>query len=394
VLTPPNSTTSFYELPKSQQIGGYPSFSQLADCALDAAVLDSEGRCIVLEFPAFVLIGTYCPANRDETRDEFRIGFLTALDARVRNLVAMGKRVFLTGDLNIIRDEMDTANSEEQLRKQGITIEQYISTPARRMLNQLLVGGKVIGERDEGKEKPIMWDICRSFHPTRKGMFTCWEQKKNARPGNFGSRIDYVLCSEEWKNWFCESNIQEGLMGSDHCPVYAVLKNKVEIDGKEVHMKDLMSSGMFKDGLKQRSWTAKDLLPMSAKLIPEFDRRRSIKDMFARKSSASKFESFASMKDADSESALAWQDDGSNEVAGAASSIPSGVTATQEDSTQQDIRSSTASGTQAISAIANSQAVRSPSKPLKRSPATAPLTYKGLCDRTSSKRSEQSQGVF
>jgi exonuclease III len=127
VLTPPNSTTSFYELPKSQQIGGYPSFSQLADCALDAAVLDSEGRCIVLEFPAFVLIGTYCPANRDETRDEFRIGFLTALDARVRNLVAMGKRVFLTGDLNIIRDEMDTANSEEQLRKQGITIEQYIS---------------------------------------------------------------------------------------------------------------------------------------------------------------------------------------------------------------------------------------------------------------------------
>jgi AP endonuclease-2 len=373
VLTPPNSTTSFYELPKSQQIGGYPSFSQLADCALDAAVLDSEGRCIVLEFPAFVLIGTYCPANRDETRDEFRIGFLTALDARVRNLVAMGKRVFLTGDLNIIRDEMDTANSEEQLRKQGITIEQYISTPARRMLNQLLVGGKVIGERDEGKEKPIMWDICRSFHPTRKGMFTCWEQKKNARPGNFGSRIDYVLCSEEWKNWFCESNIQEGLMGSDHCPVYAVLKNKVEIDGKEVHMKDLMSSGMFKDGLKQRSWTAKDLLPMSAKLIPEFDRRRSIKEMFARKSSASKFESFASMKDADSESALAWQDDGSNEVAGAASSIPSGVAATQEDSTQQDIRSSTASGTQAISAIANSQAVRSPSKSLKRSPATAPL---------------------
>ncbi|KAI9050451.1 hypothetical protein LZ554_005615 [Drepanopeziza brunnea f. sp. 'monogermtubi'] len=285
VLTPPNSQTSFFDLPEDQQIGGYPTTSQLSYCSLDAATLDSEGRCVVLEFPAFVLIGTYCPANRDESRDEFRIGYLNAVEARVRNLVAAGKRVFWTGDLNIIREEIDTANAGEQLRKQGITVEEYLSTPARRMLNQLLVDGKVFGERDEGREKSIMWDICRSFHPNRLGMFTCWEQKINARPGNFGSRIDYVLCSQDWKDWFCESNIQEGLMGSDHCPVYAVLKEKVEIEGKEVHVRDIMSSGMFKDGLRQRDWSAKDLLPMSARLIPEFNQRRSIRDMFTKKSS-------------------------------------------------------------------------------------------------------------
>jgi AP endonuclease-2 len=285
VLTPPNSSTSFFDLPEDQQIGGYPTLSQLSDTSLDAATLDSEGRCVVLEFPAFVLIGTYCPANRDETRDEFRIGFLNALDARVRNLVAAGKRVFLCGDLNIIRDEMDTAKMEEVLRKQGITMEDYMSTPARRMLNQLVVGGKVIGEREDGREKPVMWDICRSFHPNRQGMFTCWEQKINARPGNYGSRIDYVLCSEAWKDWFCESNIQEGLMGSDHCPVYAILKEKVEIEGEEVDLKDIMSDGMFKGGVRWREWSTKDLLPMSAKLIPEFDRRRSIRDMFTKKPS-------------------------------------------------------------------------------------------------------------
>jgi AP endonuclease-2 len=285
VLTPPNSSTSFFDLPEDQQIGGYPTLSQLSDTSLDAATLDSEGRCVVLEFPAFVLIGTYCPANRDETRDEFRVGFLNALDARVRNLVAAGKRVFLCGDLNIIRDEMDTAKMEEALRKQGITMEDYLSTPARRMLNQLVVGGKVIGEREEGREKPVMWDICRSFHPNRQGMFTCWEQKINARPGNYGSRIDYVLCSEDWKDWFCESNIQEGLMGSDHCPVYAIVKEKVKIEGKEVDIRDIMSDGMFKCGVRQRDWSTKDLLPMSAKLIAEFDRRRSIRDMFTKKPS-------------------------------------------------------------------------------------------------------------
>ena len=39
---------------------------------------------------------------------------------------------------------------------------------------------------------------------------------------------------------------------------------------------------MFENGTRMRPWTAKDLLPTSGKLIPEFDRRRSIKDMFSR----------------------------------------------------------------------------------------------------------------
>jgi AP endonuclease-2 len=261
---------------------------------VDPATLDSEGRCVVLEFPAFVLIGTYCPANRDESRDEFRIGFLNAVDARVRNLVAAGKRVFWTGDLNIIREELDTAKLEDQLKKLNMTKEEYFSSPGRRIFNQLLVGGKVIGERDEGREKPVLWDICRGFHPTRKGMYTCWEQKINARPGNYGSRIDYVLCSEGFKDWFRASNIQEGLMGSDHCPVYAIFKDKVEIEGSEVDIRDLMSFGMYFRGKREREWSTKDLLPTSARLIPEFTSRRSIRDMFAKKPSLSTKESSVS----------------------------------------------------------------------------------------------------
>ena len=195
-----------------QQIGGYPTPAQLSASAVDAATLDSEGRAVFLEFPAFVLIGVYSPANRDEKRDDFRMGFLNVLDSRIRNLDAMGKRVFLTGDLNISREEIDTANAQSSMRKQGMTDLEYISTPARRLLNQLLEGGKVIGERDEGRKRPVLHDICRRYHPHRKGMFTCWEQKTNARPANCGARIDYVLCSLSMGSWFCQSNIQEGLM--------------------------------------------------------------------------------------------------------------------------------------------------------------------------------------
>ncbi|XXH02890.1 hypothetical protein Hte_009278 [Hypoxylon texense] len=288
VLSPPNSTTPFRELPQDQQIGGYPKPGQLAGL-VDDVTLDSEGRCLILEFPAFVLIGTYSPANSDGTRDDFRLGYLDALDVRIRNLIAMGKRVVLTGDLNVIRSPVDTCNLVDRLRKEGMTVDDFFSTPSRRLFNHLVFEGDVLGPRDENREKPVLWDLGRLFHPTREGMFTCWDTKRNTRPANNGSRIDYVLCSDNMKEWFTDSNIQEGLMGSDHCPVYATLKNVVTIDGKEVHIRDIMNpTGVFKNGVRLRDWTVKDLLPLSAKLIPEFDRRRSIKDMFSRKPAVSK----------------------------------------------------------------------------------------------------------
>ncbi|KIV83114.1 exodeoxyribonuclease III, variant [Exophiala sideris] len=292
ILTPPNTTTSFRDLPDEDQIGGYPNAEQLSEADFDPATLDAEGRCVMLEFTAFVLIGTYCPAERDETRTHFRTSFLRVLDARIRNLVRAGKRVIWTGDLNISREEIDTAASEESMRKHGLDPIEWISTPARRMLNQLLVGGKVHGQRDEGRETPILWDICRAFHSDRKGMYTCWETKVNARPGNYGARIDYVICSHDMKDWFSDANIQEGLMGSDHCPVYAVFKDTVMLDGVEKNILDIVNPpGMYEDGVRKQPWSTKCLLPMSGKLIQEFDKRQSIRDMFTRKPSLPKSKS-------------------------------------------------------------------------------------------------------
>nr|WRY74169.1 DNA lyase [Diaporthe caulivora] len=283
VLCPPKFTSKFRDLPPDQQIGGYPRKDQLLG-PVDEVMLDSEGRCVVLEFPAFVLIGVYVPATRDDTRTDFRKGFMSALDARIRNLAAMGKQVILAGDLNIIRTDIDTAGCAEHLRKECMTMDDFLSMPSRRFLNQLIFEGTVIGERDEGREEPVMWDITRCFHPDRQGMFTCWETKTNARPGNFGSRIDYILCTAGLKDWFEDANIQEGLLGSDHCPVYATMADRVRKEGQHVHLSDIMNpKGMYEEGKRLRDWDTKDLLSQSAKLLNEFDRRRSIKDMFTKK---------------------------------------------------------------------------------------------------------------
>ncbi|KAL8942434.1 MAG: hypothetical protein Q9211_001402 [Gyalolechia sp. 1 TL-2023] len=376
VLCPPSSAVSFSEGPDDRRIGGYPTQAQLEASPVDATTLDSEGRCVILEFPAFVLIGVYSPANRDETRDDFRLSFLDLLDARIRNLADMGKRVLLTGDLNISRDERDTANAEAAMRKNGYTREDYLSTPARRMFNQLLEGGRVVEARDEGRDEPVLWDICRGFHPDRKGMFTCWEQKVNARPGNYGSRIDYVLCSSSMKTWFSDSNIQEGLMGSDHCPVYAVIKDQVEINGRMVFASDIMNPpGMFMDGKRQREYSTTDMLPLSGKLIPEFDGRRNIRDMFARTPSLPNSssttvtftaEGFIPMKPPEANKALA--------MPGAQADTP-GTSGTARDSTRETALLSSSKKRSAPAAL--------PQKPLKRSKsgtaasAQPPATGKG-----------------
>ncbi|KAJ5555550.1 Endonuclease/exonuclease/phosphatase [Penicillium sp. DV-2018c] len=308
VLCAPKSTVSFRDLPEEQQIGGYPTIDQLSkptvvsegsdseeeqdnvssisDARTDAATIDSEGRCVILEFPAFVLIGVYCPANRDESRDNYRMDFLNALDSRVRNLTAIGKRVVVTGDINIAKKGIDSAHGLEAMRKGTLTEEEFISRPSRRLFNHLISDGVVVGERDEGREATVLVDVCRSFHPDRKGMYTCWDQKLNARPGNYGARIDYVLCSLDMQDWFSDANIQEGLMGSDHCPVYAVIKDTVNQDGGEVNIRDIVNPpGMFKNGERQQDRSTEWALPASGRLLPEFDvgKRRSIKDMFTRK---------------------------------------------------------------------------------------------------------------
>ena len=254
-VLPSASGAPYCELPEGQSIGGYPTAFQIAEWGVDPAALDAEGRCLVLEFPAFVLFGVYSPANSNGLRDDFRYGFINALDCRIRNLIRMGKRVVLVGDLNVSRDEMDTAKAFEDCRKNGITHEEYISTPNRRIFNQLLVGGEVAGDRDEGREKGVLWDTTRGFHPTRKGMYTHWEQKINARPGNFGSRIDFVLVTESMRSWIKDANIQEGLLGSDHCPVFADFHDRVTLQDGEVAFADIMSPpGYFIDGQSMQEW--------------------------------------------------------------------------------------------------------------------------------------------
>lgn len=76
------------------------------------------------------------------------------------------------------------------------------------------------------------------------------------------------------------------VQGSDHCPVYAIIKDTIDVRGTVKHLKDIMSpQGMFENGERVKEYSEKSIPAFSGKLLKEFYKRRNIKDMFGKKPS-------------------------------------------------------------------------------------------------------------
>ncbi|EEB07215.1 AP-endonuclease Apn2 [Schizosaccharomyces japonicus yFS275] len=211
ILPVPDRHYCYKDAPEDEQIGYYP-------VNLDKAterLIDSEGRCILLDFQLFVLIGVYCPVNSGEKRLKFRRLFYNALRDRIIRLTQEAKRnVILLGDINILRDELDTADNKDIQKEQFDESIRESREWVRGMLQP----------HPEG----LLIDTTRHRHPVRRGMFTCWNTRLNTRPTNFGTRIDYICISPALLPWMQDANIMPEIMGSDHCPVFLDFKETVD----------------------------------------------------------------------------------------------------------------------------------------------------------------------
>jgi AP endonuclease-2 len=177
--------------------------------------LDSEGRIMMLDVVHFVLINVYCP-NGTEDRWEFKVAFHEMLLYAIRKLIVVDQReVILLGDLNVTHREIDHADPFANLKKQDIELKkkytqeelriQFQQNPIRLWMDDLLNLGMI--------------DAFRYFHPNQSDAYTCWNVLTDARRGNFGSRIDYILVSEGLKSYLLKCDILDQVLGSDHCPV-------------------------------------------------------------------------------------------------------------------------------------------------------------------------------
>ena len=169
---------------------------------------DHEGRVITLEFPKFYLVTVYTPnSQRELTRLAYR---MTWEDAFADYLVRLDeqKPVVVCGDMNVAHREIDLKNPKTNVHNAGFTQEE------RDKMSALLERGFV--------------DSFRYLHPEERDRYSWWSYMMKSRERNIGWRIDYFLVSRRIAENIVSADIDDQIMGSDHCPVILELKGMEE----------------------------------------------------------------------------------------------------------------------------------------------------------------------
>lgn len=160
---------------------------------------DQEGRVITLEYDAFYLVTVYTPnSQRELLRLDYRMRWELAFADYLRSLDEK-KPVIVCGDMNVAHKEIDIKNPKSNVNNAGFTPQE------REKMTNLLSSGFV--------------DTFRRLHPDEKDRYSWWSYMMKARERNIGWRIDYFLVSERIADRITGADIEDQVMGSDHCPV-------------------------------------------------------------------------------------------------------------------------------------------------------------------------------
>ena len=166
--------------------------------------LDTEGRIIVVEYPAFTLFNVYFPnGGAGNKRVPYKMDFYDVFLKYTDSLVKSGQKLIICGDVNTAHKEIDLARPKENVNNTGfLPVE-------RAWMDKLVSHGYV--------------DTFRHFHK-EPALYTYWDMKTGARARNVGWRIDYFFVSANLLPQVTSSFILPDVMGSDHCPIGMTLK--------------------------------------------------------------------------------------------------------------------------------------------------------------------------
>ncbi|KAG9070460.1 Class II abasic (AP) endonuclease [Linnemannia hyalina] len=241
------------------------SFEQtVAETMTQFPELDNEGRGLILDFGFFVLFNLYCPNETDDQRRPFKMAYYHLLEARVRDLIAQGKEVIVVGDMNVVPTELDHCDPERWKKESG--------------------------ENEFGNTEPRRW--FNAFLATQGGPLT-------DLPSNYGTRLDYILVTENLLPWFSSCDRQPQIVGSDHCPVVAEMATELVLGKEEeqsVTQEGQESSLQQLAPLKEGKRVLQDILdsyggttdhPLAARFFDEFSGKQQKLSAFFKKPASS-----------------------------------------------------------------------------------------------------------
>ncbi len=164
---------------------------------------DQEGRMLTLVFDDFILVNVYVPnAGNGLKRLDYRAIWDKDFSQFLYEL-RKTKPVIVTGDFNVAHQEIDLARPKDNYNKTA----GYTQTEIDGM-DGILAKGFI--------------DSFRHLHPD-KVQYSFWSMRMGAREKNIGWRLDYFLVDEALIKIVRKSEINDQIMGSDHCPVALVL---------------------------------------------------------------------------------------------------------------------------------------------------------------------------
>lgn len=168
---------------------------------------DDEGRTLVLYFNTpkakikkWILVNSYFPnGGGGPVRLDYKLRFYDAFLKFIDKKKKLGYSVIFTGDVNTAHEAIDLARPKENVENTGfLPIE-------RAWISKVIQHGYI--------------DTFRTLYPTKKDMYSYWDQKTGARKRNVGWRIDYFFVSEDIINRIEDSSMITDYLGSDHCPI-------------------------------------------------------------------------------------------------------------------------------------------------------------------------------
>jgi exodeoxyribonuclease-3 len=198
---------AFWSFAQKKGYSGTALFTKTKPISVNQGIghpLDSEGRTVTAEFEEYYVVCCYTPNSQDKlARIETRMDWDLAFKEYVSTL-DMKKPVLICGDLNVAHNPIDLKNPKQNEQNAGYSIQE------RQDFSLLLSTG--------------FTDSFRYLYPDKAEAYSWWSYRFRAREKNAGWRIDYWLVSNRFQDHIGDSGIDDQILGSDHAPVYLLLK--------------------------------------------------------------------------------------------------------------------------------------------------------------------------
>jgi len=185
----------------------FPEYTEVTSVFDDIPEFYEDGRVTQLAMNGLVFLNIYFPnggarANGDDML-WYKLKFYDKFINYCDGLVAQGKKVIACGDYNICHREIDIARPKENANSIWFLPEE------RAKIDTFISHGYI--------------DAFRQIHGDITDKYTRWSYRAGARPRNVWRRIDYFFVSENLKDSIMDCIQQDGVQGSDHCPVSLLL---------------------------------------------------------------------------------------------------------------------------------------------------------------------------